>query len=269
MTDVRTELSELDLRPNKALGQNFLTDEAAIERIVSLASEPGLPMIEIGPGLGALTEPLSKLSLPLAAVELDSRLASLLSEKLGSVRIINEDFLKTDLNKLRASLGGDAVTIVGNLPYYVTTPILKKLVLSGLPIRRMVLMMQSEAAERFLAGPGDKSYVPITLESRFLFDITPVFELSPSSYYPMPDVRSTVLLFEGRGLTLPDGLHRLLTCAFAMRRKTLVNNLSSLGIGKPEAEAILKEAGISPGARAEELDLPDFLKLDSVISSRL
>ena len=270
MKDPRELIKEYGLKPNKALGQNFLTDEAAIGRIVSLASEPGLPILEIGPGLGALTFPLAEKGLPMAAVELDSALAGILEgETPENAFIVNADFLKADLDKIHSMLGGGEIVAAGNLPYYITSPIVQRLVLSGLPIRRMVLMMQAEAAERFLALPGDKNYVPLTVLSQRLFSIAPVLSLSPASYWPQPEVSSVVLSFEATGDALPERLPQLVKCAFSMRRKTLANNLSAMGLAKQEAASLIESAGLSPSVRAETLSVSDFVRLAELAAEKL
>ena len=262
MKDHKQELSALGLKPNKALGQNFLCDEAAIEAIVSAAAEPGLPVIEIGPGLGALTLPQK--GAKLAAVELDAELASILSEKLlpyPNARVINEDFLKTDIHALINDLGGGEAVYAGNLPYYITTPVCMKLLTAGAPAPRMVLMMQQEAADRFFACPGDKNYGPMTVLAQLMYNVTRILELSPAAYYPQPEVSSCVLLFESTGAELPEKLPRLLKCAFAMRRKTLLNNLTSAGIERRAAEDIISSCGLPASVRAEALTPLQFVSL--------
>ncbi|MCR5808764.1 MAG: 16S rRNA (adenine(1518)-N(6)/adenine(1519)-N(6))-dimethyltransferase RsmA [Clostridiales bacterium] len=269
MTGAKDAITQYGLKPNKALGQNFLTDEAAIERIVKAASEKGLPILEIGPGLGALTFPLAKTGLPLAAVELDAALCGILSGDLPeNALVVNADFLKADLKKIHESLGLGSITAVGNLPYYITSPICARLVQSGLPISRMVLMMQKEAAERFTALPGDKNYVPLTVMARYLFDISPLLELSPASYFPQPEVSSSVLIFDRKAEDLPEGFAAVVKCAFAMRRKTLLNNLSALGLGKSETARLIEEAGLSPAARAETLTENDFARIAKLAAER-
>lgn len=263
MNHPRDLITEYGLTPNKALGQNFLVDDSATELIVRTAAEPGLALLEIGPGLGALTFPLAETGLPLAAVELDKALAQILRGRLPErVHILNADFLKVRDAELAALPGfSEGVSVAANLPYYVTSPICMRLVLSELPVRRMTLMMQKEAAERFLAGPHDKNYVPLTVLAQWLFDVTPILELSPASYWPQPDVSSAVLRFDRSENELPAAMPRLVKAAFAMRRKTLVNNLCALGLTKSVAAELLGAAGISPGARAEELSPEDFARL--------
>ncbi len=266
MKTSRESVNELGISPNKALGQNFLIDESAIESIVSSATAPLLPIIEIGPGLGALTLPLAESGLPLAAIELDSNLCSVLEGQLPkNAKVINVDFMKADLSAIHRELGGGELSVVGNLPYYITSPICMRLVTSALPIRSMTLMMQKEAADRFTAQPKDKNYVPLAILARLRFDITSLLDLSPASYYPQPDVASRVLRFESRGFQLPSNLPRLLKCAFAMRRKTLVNNLSAMGLDRKTSASLLEKSDIPPSARAEELSPEQFVSLAQVL----
>ncbi len=264
MTAFTDELSALGVRPNKALGQNFLCDEAAIETIVSFIAEPGLPVIEIGPGLGAITLPLAKRGVRIACVELDSKLSELLSGELApypEARVVNADFLKTDIKELAASLGGGRVAVAGNLPYYITSPICTRLVNADAKISVMTLMMQTEAAERFFAEPGDGNYGPLTVMAGLKYDIETVLNLSPSAYYPQPEVSSTVLGFKATGAELPKGLFGLLKCAFAMRRKTLYNNLPAMGLTKRQAAQVIEECGLPSAVRAEALTKEQFAEL--------
>ena len=247
-------LTEYSLKPNKALGQNFLIDEEAIDRIVSLAAEAGLPVLEIGPGLGALTFPLAGTGVKLAAVELDKALSEILAERLPeNASVINRDFLKADLGNIHSLLGGGELTAIGNLPYYVTSDIMMRLITSGLPIRRMVIMTQREAADRFTARPGDRNYVPLSVLSQRYFTVTAAFDLSPASYRPQPEVASRVTVFDRNGIEFDENFPRFLKCAFAMRRKTLANNLAALGVPRAEAAALIEKAGLSPSVRAEAL----------------
>lgn len=258
----RELINEYSIRPNKALGQNFLVDEAAILAIAECAAEPGLAILEIGPGLGALTLPMAERAPKVAAVELDRAMCEVLRGIVpDGTEIINEDFLKCDLEGLHELLGGGEISVAANLPYYVTSPIVQRLVLSGLPIRRMTLMMQKEAAERFTAEPGDRNYVPLTVLTRRLFDARELLELGPNSYYPQPEVASKVLVFERNGANMPKKMPSLVKCAFAMRRKTLQNNLCALGLTKAEAAELIEACGLEKSVRAETLSCEEFVKL--------
>ena len=266
---VKEELSALGVKPNKALGQNFLTDENAIAAICAAVSECSLPIIEIGPGLGALTLPLARTGLKLAAVELDARMAEILIGKLESYPnacVVNEDILKTDLDRLHAILGGGEITVCGNLPYYITSPICERLVCSCLPIKNMILMMQREAADRFFACEGDKNYVPLTVFARSQFEVQRLLELTPEAYYPQPEVASTVLVFKRKEAELPQNLWQVLRASFAMRRKTLYNNLPALGISKQRAAEVIELAGLPTSVRAEAVSCEKFIELASLIA---
>ena len=226
MKTARELLTEYGLTPNKALGQNFLVDEEAIERIVSAAAGPGLPV---------------------AAVELDAAMCGVLSSALPeNAAVINADFLKADLGLIHEKLGGGEISVVGNLPYYITSPICMRLLTEGLPIRRMTLMMQKEAADRFTAEPGDKNYGPLTVLAQLLYSIRQELSLSPASYFPQPEVSSCVLVLDRSGFSLPAPLPRLLKSAFAMRRTTLLNNLSAMGMTKTAAAELIEKRGSPP-----------------------
>lgn len=262
MKSVKEQLAEYGLSPNKALGQNFLNDCAAIERIVSAAAEPGLPVIEIGPGLGALTRPLANTGLQLTAIELDKTLCGILEMELPqNAKTVNSDVLKADLRGIFEAFRAEECVVCANLPYYITSQTVMRLVTERIPIRRMVLMMQAEAAERFFAEPSSKNYVPLTVLARLKYEVKTLLELSPASYYPQPDVNSVVLQFDANGREVPEGLERLLKCAFQMRRKTLANNLAAMGLPRAEAAELIERAGLEPSVRAEALSPEDFVRL--------
>ena len=169
MTDSKEMIKKLGLTPNKALGQNFLIDTEAISRIAVLADCQGENVLEIGPGLGALTSALSEKAKNLLAVEIDRTLVGILADEFAdkrSVQLICSDFLKVPPAKISDAFGGEPFTVAANLPYYITSPICMRLIESGLPVKRMVLMVQVEAAERFFAAPRDVYYGPLSIVSR-------------------------------------------------------------------------------------------------------
>lgn len=263
MTDSKEMIKKLGLTPNKALGQNFLIDTEAISRIAALADCQGENVLEIGPGLGALTSALSEKAKNLLAVEIDRTLVGILADGFAdkrSVQLICGDFLKVPPAKISAAFGGEPFTVAANLPYYITSPICMRLIESGLPVKRMVLMMQAEAAERFFAAPRDVNYGPLSIVSRYLFDISTELKLSPAAYYPEPSVHSCVLKFERNGSELPPNFIKVLRAAFAMRRKTLRNNMLQL-IPKSNVDEVISDAGLLPTVRAEELAAADFVRL--------
>ena len=256
---IRERLAAFGLTPNRALGQNFLADEIALS--VLLAALPGdrLPALEIGPGLGALTAGLLSCSDCVVAVEKDAAMVSVLRTLLPDKRlhVIEADFLKADLTELHANLGGGEIVVAGNLPYYITTPAVLKLLDSGLPMRALLFMLQQEAAERFFAQPGDRIYGPLTVAAVCGYEVSYVLRLSPAAYYPQPDVHSAVVLLT-RKAELPSGFLTFLQGIFAMRRKTLMNNLLGMGIVREKAQEALAALSLPEGVRAEAL-APDML----------
>lgn len=263
MIDSKETVKKLGLTPNKALGQNFLIDAVAISRIAALADCKNANVLEIGPGLGALTAALAEDAKTVLAVEIDRKLFEILSEQFAheqAVRLVCCDFLKLPPPKISEIFGGESFIVAANLPYYITSPICMRLLESGLPIERMVLMMQVEAADRFFAAPRDTNYGPLSILSQYLFDISTELRLSPAAYYPEPTVHSCVLKFERNGNALPPQLIKVLRAAFAMRRKTLRNNMLQL-VPKNSVDEVISNAGLLPTARAEELEAADFVRL--------
>jgi len=258
---VKDRLTALGASPNKALGQNFLVSGEALSAMVQwLGEENPLPILEIGPGLGGMTEALIAHAPKVVAVEKDAVLAEGLrgyfpAEKLT---VLTGDFLKAALEEIHALLGGGPFLVAGNLPYYITTPICLKLLSAGLPIQRMLLMVQKEAMDRFFAAPGDRVYGPLRVMTALGYEASPLLTLSPASYYPQPTVSSGVVALEGKEELPPKQLLGFLEGVFAQRRKTILNNLLGMGLTKDRAMAVLETAGVAPGVRAESLP-PDTL----------
>ncbi len=253
---IQTLLSEHGLRPNKALGQNFLIDDDRLSTIVEAARIDGQAVLEIGPGLGALTRALLSRAKRVVAVEKDAALCAILFNILqdSHLTVVSGDFLDTDVCQLMEFFPFSAVA---NLPYYVTTPIVEKL-LCAYPVS-MTLMVQKEATERFFARPGDRVYGPVAIVSQYYYEVERILELSPACYYPQPEVASTVVRFtRSKARTIPtERLLRLSKVAFSMRRKTLRNNLSGI---EGAADALAK-AEIPGDARAESLAPDAFAAL--------
>lgn len=264
VAEIKSFLAAHGLAPNRALGQNFLADEAVASAIAEASGAAEFPVLEIGPGLGALTEPLLCLSPHVTAVEIDASMVRVLQARFanaGNFTLLHEDFLETDLTAVAPLLGAKCA-VAANLPYYVTTPVCMKLLTSALPIERMALMLQKEAAERFTALPGSRQYGPLTVLAQRYYDIKLLMELSPARYYPQPEVDSAVLTLARRpGVTDLSALPRVLASAFSMRRKTLMNNLRGAGLSRENAEALLEKCGIPPAARAEALSPEAFARL--------
>lgn len=263
------------IRPSKSLGQNFLTDEEVIREIVegsNISKETFV--IEIGPGTGALTLPLAERAGHVTAVELDERVIPGLRVKtfsLGNVDIIHEDILKVDLEALisenLAKYGLKEVRIVGNLPYYITTPIIMKLLEEETGAASITVMMQKEVADRIAAEPGTKPAGAITYSVHYYADVSRITDVGRESFYPVPKVDSAVLRLDLREehpvkVADEDLYFNCIKAGFSHRRKTLLNSLMSLGgYEKAEIERALTAAGIEPERRAESLSMEEFAKL--------
>ena len=257
---VKCELEKYGLTPNRALGQNFLASDTAARTIAEAACENHCPVIEIGPGMGALTAELVKRAPMVAAIEIDRRM--IIADRLPEVQLINEDALRADIPGLIAALGGRA-NIAANLPYYITTPLCVRFLSIGADggIPAMTLMMQKEAAERFTAKPGDRVYGPLTVLAGYYYEVTKLMELSRDMYYPQPDVDSVVLKLTAKGAEKLFELEWLLNRAFAMRRKTLSNNLRAAGISDERLKSLLGACGVEGNIRAEKLTVAQFANI--------
>lgn len=240
-------------QPKKKWGQNFLRNRGAVERIVS-AIEPnaGETIVEIGPGEGVLTEKLAELGVPVIAIEIDPELAATLRSRFGErVDIRNEDALE-------APLPETPFRAVGNLPYNVGTPILRR-VIADPHCRRAVFMLQKEVADRLVAKPRDEQYGYLTLYTQLHATARTLMTLDPRSFYPPPKVRSAVVVLDP---VQPDiecergELQQLISASFRMRRKKLVNNLTDWP--KDAVLTALRSANVDENARAEELSLKQF-----------
>ena len=258
---IKERLNRFGLTPNKALGQNFLADEGVRDALIDAMQVVNLPVFEIGPGLGALTEGLLARAKAVAAVEKDAAMVRVLKETLSSPRLIlvEGDILKTDIAALHKELGGGPLAVAGNLPYYITTPIVLMLLKCPLPIASMTLMLQQEAAERFFAKPNGRVYGPLAVAAQCGYDVEEVIKLPPSAYYPQPDVHSAVVRLVSKDAPLPKGFLPFLQSAFAMRRKTLLNNLLSAGYSRETIRNALQGANLPEGVRAEALE-PEALR---------
>lgn len=251
---------------SKTFGQNFLITASIPERIAdSAALNESTTVLEIGPGIGCLTRELSQRAGKVISVEIDTRLLPLLNETIGgldNVRIVNADVLEVDLSEL---LGGENdLAVCANLPYNITTPILVRLFESGLTFRTVTVMVQKEVAQRFCAEKGSKDYGAITLFLNYYAKPKILFPVGAGNFMPRPRVDSAVLqlqAIEPPVDTDPKKLFRLIRAAFSMRRKTLLNNLASIGISKEDTARALTEMGLSPSARGEELDLHEYADL--------
>lgn len=259
----------------KSLGQNFLADENILTKIVGAADlNPDSYVIEIGPGAGSLTQYLAEAARKVVAIEIDKRLKAILEETLqgyDNVVVRFGDVLKMDLQKVIAEeFPADApVTVVANLPYYVTTPILLKLLTDHLPLRTIVVMIQKEVASRLEASPGQKSYGSLSIAVQYIADPAIVMTVPRTVFIPQPNVDSAVIRLDVRpekkvNVTDESFFFRLVRESFAQRRKTLMNNLMHRLFLKEQKEAVLavlRQAGIDPGRRGETLTIEEFAEL--------
>lgn len=260
----------------KSLGQNFLIDTNILRKIVDyagLTEDSGA--IEIGPGIGALTEQLLRRCRKVVAYEIDGRLLPILEDTLSSYpnkKIIHQDVLKADVAAMMKEEFAeiDDVMVVANLPYYVTTPIIMKLLEEKLPIRGMVIMLQKEVANRISAAPGSKDYGSLSIAVQYYSEAEMVMVVPRTVFIPKPNVDSAVIrltLREKPAVAVKDERFFFQVCrvSFAQRRKTLVNNLTSgFPSGKEKKEEILgalEKAGIDPGRRGETLSIEEFARL--------
>ena len=268
MKEVRPIMERHGFSFSKGLGQNFLINAAIPEKIaeISPCSRESLA-IEIGTGVGCLTKELALRCKKVVAVEIDSRLLPVLAETLAefdNIEIINDDILKTDLKKV---IGDEKeVFICGNLPYYITTPIIMKLLEDRPPIKSITVMVQKEVADRFISQPATKNYGAITAAISYYARITDSFPVSRGNFFPAPNVDSAVIRLDliSPPVTPKDEkiFFRVLRAAFAMRRKTLVNNLQSeFHIPKDRLAEIISSCGITPTVRGEALGLEEFSKI--------
>lgn len=255
----------------RRLGQHFLIQPGAMERIVQvLGPGPGEPVLEIGAGLGALTEALLKTGAAVTAVEKDPRFVRVLQDRFSQapgLRLVQANVLHLELAAL-APGGEQPLFVAGNIPYSLTSPILEFLVLQRRWVRRAVLTTQREVAHRILAKPGTKAYTGLTLLVQVAFRPSLAFTLAPSAFYPKPEVTSAVLRMDPlRQPVVPPedeaGVLRMIRRIFLHRRKTLLNALITGGSALPREEIAgrLKAAGIDPSRRPETLDLTQLHRL--------
>ena len=260
-------------KAKKSLGQNFLKDDAVIEAIADAAGcGPDDTAVEIGPGLGALTDALSERAKRVVAVELDDRLIPVLKAKFAlrdNVEIVHEDILKFDWSSLDPK-GGD-LYIAGNLPYYITTPILLGIMEKKVPAKRITVMVQKEVADRITAPPGGKDYGVLSVSLQYYAYAKKVIDVPSVCFEPRPKVDSAVVTLDLKEERALDGegekrFFALVKKAFSQRRKTLSNSLTGLdGKTKEEIEKLLLGNGIDPGRRAETLSLDEYINLSKEI----
>ena len=270
-TTARTReiLNTYNLRAKKNFGQNFLVDASVTGRMASTLRDDGV-VIEVGPGIGSLTEELAKRAKHVRSYEIDERLIPVLEDTLkdyDNVEIVLQDILETDINKELQPLVDKYkhIEFAANLPYYITTPVLFKLFESSIPFEKIVVMIQKEVAERFSAKPGTKEYGALSVESQYLYDVKKLFNVPRTSFNPAPNVDSAVISFtkheKNKTVDNEKLFFELVKACFKQRRKTLYNNLKEYFDSKEKAESLLLKANIPLETRAEMLDLNQYIEL--------
>ncbi len=282
-TKTRAIVQEKGFRPHKSRGQNFLIDANIVRKIAEAASlSPQDTVVEIGPGLGALTQELAEQAGKVIAIEIDRRLMATLRETLAdkdNVRLVEADALKIDFDRLVGEHSGKiegglpTYKVVANLPYYITTPLLMHLLENRFKIDKMVVMVQAEVGRRMLAAPGSKDYGSLSVAVQYYMQPTFAFKVPPSVFYPRPKVNSLVLKLNARDRPLIENIDEelfflIVRTAFNQRRKMLVNALTNMGINRMVLLKALKEAGIDPRCRGETLNIRQFAALALVLQQQ-
>ncbi len=275
---VKSMLSRHGFHFSKALGQNFLIDATVCPRMAeACGAEEAAGVLEIGPGVGVLTAELAKRARKVTALEVDGRLLPVLAETLNgfsNVTVREADAMKIDLAALIQSEFGGKAAVCANLPYYLTSPLLMRLLESRLPLTAITVMVQKEAAERLCAEPGTREAGAVSLAVRYYANPRVLFGVPSSSFLPSPKVDSAVIrldLREAPPVAVKDEalFFRLIRAAFGQRRKMLRGALpAGLGVTKKEAEDALAAAGLDPTLRGERLTLEDFARLADAFSAR-
>ena len=266
-------LKHFKLRASKRLGQNFLIDRSIVSGIVDAAEiEEGEPVLEIGPGIGTLTQGLLEAGAHVTAVELDKKLPTVLAETLAgydNFSLVQGDILKLDIRSL---MNDQPFKVVANLPYYITSQIILTLLEQKLPIKKIVTMVQKEVAERMIANPENlspkdsaKIYGALSVAVQYFTEPRIIFDVPPSSFMPQPEVTSSVIVCDVRSEPPVAGdekmFFRVVRGAFGQRRKTLINSLLGAGFDRQQLIAAFDKSGIDPKRRAENLTLQEFAAL--------
>lgn len=275
-------LQKYNFNFQKKFGQNFLINTGVLEDIIDAAEVTDEDMVlEIGPGIGTMTQYLCENARQVIAVEIDTNLIPILKDTLSAydnVRIINDDILKVDINELaREYNNGRPIKVVANLPYYITTPIIMGLFESHVPIESITVMVQKEVADRMQAGPGTKDYGALSLAVQYYSKPQIVVNVPPSCFMPQPKVGSTVISLRRHQqpvVQVEDEklMFKVIRASFNQRRKTLANGLNNYGginLTKEQIQQSIEELGVSVNIRGEALSLEQFACLSNIIGKKL
>lgn len=278
ISTIRAVMEKNGFSFSKALGQNFLINPSVCPRMAALSGAADCAgAVEVGPGIGVLTWELSQVAKKVVSVELDKRLLPVLGETLadcGNVKIVNADVMKLDLRRMiEEEFGGGQVAVCANLPYYITSPVIMRLLEERLPITSITVMVQKEAAERLCAHPGERACGAVSAAVWYYAEPEILFGVSRGSFMPAPNVDSAVIRLRIRKAPAVDiadekFFFRVVKAAFAQRRKTAVNSIANtLGKNKRAVTAAFEAAGVPLNARAEALTLEDFASLAGALQA--
>jgi 16S rRNA (adenine1518-N6/adenine1519-N6)-dimethyltransferase len=272
-------LNKYGMSAKKKFGQNFLIDSNVLDGIVEAAGVTKDDcVLEIGPGIGSLTQYLAEAAGKVVAVEIDKTLIPVLADTLSeynNVTVINEDVLKVDIDAIIQKYNnGRPIKVVANLPYYITTPIVMKLFESGAPMESMTVMVQKEVADRMVMGPGNKDYGSLSLAVGYYAEAKNVMDVAPSSFIPQPGVGSAVVhlkRYQKPAVEVADEkyMFEIIRTAFNQRRKTLSNALSNnpaLKVSRQQVQDALIKMGLGEMSRGEVLSLSQFAQLSDILS---
>ncbi len=274
-------IEKYNLSIQKKFGQNFLIDDSVLSRTVEAAGVTKEDtVLEIGPGIGTMTQYIAESAGKVIAVEIDRMLIPILADTLSdydNVKVINEDILKVDIeNIVQEENGGKPIKVVANLPYYITTPILMRLLESELPIESITVMVQKEVADRMAEKPGSKDYGALSLAIQYYTEPSMVQIVPPSCFIPQPGVDSAVIHLKSHKnppVETKDSkfLFSVIRAAFSQRRKTLANGVTNgnLGISREQVVSALEKLSINPSIRGEKLSLQEFADISNLLYDEL
>lgn len=282
LEETKNIMRRYNIKPNKSLGQNFLINSEVVENIVQSSDITKDDMvIEIGPGLGVLTKYLLEKAKKVVCIELDTKMVKILQDRFSeydNIEIINTDVLKINLNEIIEKNRGEIrkVKVVANLPYYITTPIIMKLIEDRLDIESITVMIQKEVADRLIEIPGGKNTGAITYTVYYYCTSKKIMEVPNTSFIPEPEVTSEIIKMDLRykpvvDVENPQIMFRIIKSAFMQRRKTLLNALTNANvfINKEQGINTLKELNLKENVRAEELTIQDFSNITKIVFGKL
>lgn len=276
MSKTKERIRESNLRYKQSLGQNFIYDDGLLAALTEAAGvTPEEDVLEIGPGCGSLTRHLCRAARRVVSVELDDRLIPLLQAFLAEEKnwnVVHGDIMAVDLREVTEGLR-KPFAVVANIPYYITTPLIQRLLTCGLPISRMALMVQKEVADKILSSPGEDGWGPLAVRCQYMCEPRRAMEVPAACFTPPPKVDSTFVVLSAReepAVRVKDEamFFRTVNAAFALRRKTLLNGLcAAFRTDRAEAAAWLEKAGIDAMVRGEKLTIEELARLSDVIGA--